>query len=151
MTKTERNDQLRAALRTHGTLTGAASEVGVDRGTVRRLVHSCHQAAVALWEGRKARIATRCAKHRLRLAGAKADARKVTDSLHGERERIRINYAELSYSQIRALDKSLAELLPRERHTQAAVRSRTRSLKEAEDRLLEHQHLHPRVKDHEPT
>ncbi len=151
VTKAERNDLLRSALRQHGTLIGAAAEVGVDRATVRRLVSKCSDAAVALWEGRKDRIGERIAKHQRRLTMARDIARRITNSIRDARERIRVDNAGMSYSEIRELDKSLAEMIPREKSSQTRVHQRQRSVKEAEERLLEHQDLHPlRSKEDRP-
>jgi len=68
--KAERNEKIVQALRLHGTMSGAARQLGVDRATVRRLVACSAQASEAFVDGHQRLLMTRIKQHSGRVQRA---------------------------------------------------------------------------------
>jgi hypothetical protein len=119
MNKAERNEQIVEALKRHGELTAAAKAVGVNRGTVRRLVTKSEVASEALLRGKEALLLKRIALHAERVSQAYSDLLFAKEELGLVQRQLREQFASMSAEQLRDWE-SAAE--PRAKLVRAAAR-----------------------------
>lgn len=136
MNKAERNCLIIAALRKHGTIAGAARDVGVSLGTVKRLTDNNPDASEALVAGITDTIRSRL-KH---LTESHEEAAALHERAHAETEKLRhvlaFESTNLDYSAIRTMEKELRGLVDRERTHSRAAKARLRALRQATARAL---------------
>lgn len=136
MNKAERNCNIIAALRKHGTIAGAARDVGVSLGTVKRLTTANPDASEALVAGLTDTIRSRLA----RLAASHAEAQALLECAQVETEKLRHVLAfesmNLDYSAIRAMEEELRPLVAAERTHRSTTKARLRALRQATARAL---------------